>query len=204
MDGKRINYMVSAMCPVMINEKVIAAKKNFALYKAQEKADPNNVILMNEAHVTLKRLFYLKKGVEAQMLVKVLDDIRYAPITITAKEVAVFHSFKVSNVIVAVVDKSVALQQLHDEIYDRLSPFIQTNDRFERSAFTPHISLLYKVPNDILQSAQAYVQERLLPLTYTLNTFSLVKSIPSIQRERSVIKQFQATGVMENTLVIED
>lgn len=190
MDSHRLSYAITSFTPQEINEKFLEAKHTFSLYIDQAVTQQYGVITKNEAHITMRRAFYLKEGCTEEQIVTALDSLLFSPAPITATKLEVFQSEKFGNVLVALVDKTPALLNIYNTISTAISEFVEINSKFEGDNFTPHLSIGYNIPEDKLTEVIAYATKNIFPITYSLNNFHLLREIPQIKGERVFFKSY--------------
>ena len=87
----------------------------------------------------------------------------------------------------AKIEENKELQKLHTEIKNNLDKITNTkNPEMEGDNYLPHISLVYNVPQNIIEEVKSYVQE-FLPLEFTLNEMVLLRDFDTSKDERSVV-----------------
>lgn len=184
-------YTVISFAPIEINKKFLQVKKRF-----NELTDANKKIedihsSKHTAHVTLKRMFALKENITEEQIATALDNIQLSPIKIFSNELKIFHSEREGTILIAVINNSPQLQALHKQISNAIDPFIEINPQYEIQKFIPHISILYNIPDNLLDQSIEYAQKQLLPTSFTLDTMSFVKDT-SVTQENGFIKTYQA------------
>lgn len=190
MDNNRLSYAITSFTPQEINEKFLEAKHTFSLYIDQAVTQQYGVITKNEAHITMRRAFYLKEGCTEEQIVAALDSLQISPVPITATKLKVFQSEKFGNVLVALVDKTPGLLTIYNDISTAITDFIEIKSKFEGDNFTPHLSIGYNIPDEKLTEVIAHVTKNILPLSYSLNNFHLLRDIPQIKGERVFVKSY--------------
>ncbi len=188
MHEKIPSYLITSFTPTDLNDKFITIKKRFGLYFDQPLLHQNSIITLNNAHITLKRRFYLKEEISDSTLLEHLTHVSFKPISITANRLEIFQSKELGNVLVALVDPNEGLANLHLSILRSLSPFITQPSEFEGLQFKPHLSLLYNIPSDKIDKAFEDANKNILPISYILSHFSVLKNIPGVDREREILK----------------
>lgn len=186
----KLSYVVTSYAPFSVDLRFKQIKEQFNLYIQQEVSSPDHVIAKNHAHITLKSSFHLKEDFEERHIITALSSISFTPIAIEATKLTVFQTPHHGNVLVALVDKTPELQQFHNAIYLALEEMLIAKQTFERQSFTPHVSLLYRLPEDDVGAATAYAEEHILPISYTLREFSLLREVKDVKHLRSRVKHF--------------
>lgn len=156
----------------------------------QKKERENSIISLDTAHITLKRRFYLQDTATDDDLLAALETVDPQPIAVQATKLEVFHSETQGNVLVALVEQASVLQELHNRLVEVITPYIYSDNQFERKDFTPHLSIMYEIPDSLLKEAFAYAERVMLPLSYTVTNFYVLKNIPGIQKERSIVRAY--------------
>lgn len=187
-----LSYSVTSLTPPEINESFLKLKHRFGLFYTQPITDPDHYILKNMAHVTLKRLFYLKEGIRDEEVARALSSIQFNPIPIHAANIELFRTQKHGNVLVVLVQKSPELQKLHGDLSDLIDTCASEQDMtFEKNTFNPHLSVLYNLPEEKIEEATAFSQQ-LLPLNYTLESFQFMRDVTGVKGEREMLKTYFA------------
>lgn len=179
------------MTPSPHAEKIWAMKRHFNLFEDQEKTRNDSVISLNEAHITLRRRFYLKDPAMESSFIKELEKISFPPILIKAETIDVFESETKGNVLIALVTPSQLLKNLQTEIVSTLAPFIDEKLSKDAFGFTPHISLVYEVPDAQIKEAKIYVENNILPISYEMKDFHLLRNIEGVSKERVILSIIQ-------------
>lgn len=189
-----LSYSITSLAPDDVNQKFLQAKKHFNnFFNNNTPTKPEHFILKNVAHVTLKRLFYLKAGVSDDEVRNTLTSIQFPTISITADKLELFRTEKHGNVLVALVHKTPELQKLHDELSALIDTFASEQDRnFEKETYNPHLSILYRVPEEQIEEAKQYAAEHLFPISYTLNSFLFMRDVSGVVGEREMIQEYFA------------
>lgn len=190
MKDSSISYIISSIAPDYINTKMWKIRKKFNALPAQERKFTNSFITLDTAHITIKRRFHLKNNVNDQLIIKALNKIDRTPISIKAYKLAMFNSKDQGNIIVAILEKNGGLQKLHDEVLHSISPYIETSNEFEGNSYTPHLSLMYNIPEDSFEKVKQYAEKIILPIEYKLNNFYILKNIQGIKKEREIVKAY--------------
>ena len=180
----QLSYIITGFAPSNVNDKFVEAKKYFGSL-IQFNGKEGVVISQNTAHVTLKRKFYLKVGVEEKVVVRALDGIKFKPVLVKAKRLTVFRSPHLGNILVAWVDKNPGLMGLHAELSGVVDRYIE----FEVKTFLPHMSILYHLPENRIDEAKEYIKKKIMPIVFTLDNFSLLKDTEVI-KERVPVKGY--------------
>lgn len=189
----QLTYALTSLAPSDINEKFLQAKRHFNLIYNQPKTHEDNYILKNIAHITMVVMFYLNENVTEEIILDKLQNIQFAPIQITANEIVKFVSPKFGNILAIKVDKNNEILKLHSDLYDVIGEFVTfTNNSFMKENYTPHLSVLYEVPDEKVEEAKEYIRQNIVPIKYTLNSFLFMRDVPNVKRERSLIREFFA------------
>ena len=178
------SYIVTSFAPRDANERFMDAKRKFDLL-VRLKPKKGNVITQNTAHITLKRMFYLKTGVDEEVIVAALNGVRFKPIPIFANKLSVFRSKKLGNILVALVNDNSGLMELYDELTGAIDQYIE----YEAKEFVPHLSILYNLPRNRIKEARSYTEKNILPVFYLLDNFSLLKDT-GVVKERVLVKGY--------------
>jgi 2'-5' RNA ligase len=190
---QQLSYSITSLAPDDVNEKFHTAKEYFNLLYPQPKTKPENFILKNLAHVTLKRLFYLKEGIRDEEVKSALTSIRFAPKRITAGKVELFRTQRHGNVLVVLVNMIPELQILHDELSALVDNASSSQDtEFEKKTFNPHLSILYNLPEERISKAKSYAEAKIIPITYELKSFLFMRDVPGVVGEREKLKEYFA------------
>jgi 2'-5' RNA ligase len=188
-----LSYSVTSLAPEIVNSKFHSAKKYFNLLYSQPMTKPEHFILKNLAHITLKRLFYLKDNISDDEMQEALDSIIFKPLPIEAHSSELFRTDKWGNVLVALVKKTPELQKLHDDLSEVIDTFAAEQDmNFERKTFNPHLTVFYNLPEEQIKEAFTYTQANILPIKYSLESFRFMKDVPGVRGERELLKEYFA------------
>lgn len=190
MDHSQLSYIIAANAPEELNEKFWNIKKKYNLLVDQEKVYQDSIITLNIAHITVKRGFYLKKEAAEEQLLATLDAVEKKLIKITANTLEIFKTQDLGNVLVALVEKTDVLQQLHEDVVNAVSPFINSDNRFEGNNFKPHLSVAYNIPAEKLSEILYYTKGKIFPINFSLDNLYVLKNIPGIKKERAVVKHY--------------
>ncbi len=186
-----LSYAITSLSSDMVNQKVVTAKKKFDNLFDIRKSLPENFVLKNLAHLTLKEKFYLE-DISAEEAVKTrLADIKFGPIDIIGTDLDVFTSPKLGNILVVKVERTPEIQSLHLQILEAIAPF--TTDvitRHERENYTPHLSVLYNLNDSLILEAKDYLKNNFLPLEYSLRKFMFMRDVPGFVGERKLIQEY--------------
>lgn len=146
-----LSYSITSLASQDVNRKFTEAKERFAsFYNNRQTTKPEHFILKNIAHVTLKSAFHLKEGIRDEEVRSALSAITFPPLQIKGEEVTVFRNTKFGNILVVLVQKTPELQKLHTDLTSLIEPCsTEENKTFEREHYTPHLSVLYNLPNSL-------------------------------------------------------
>lgn len=187
-----LSYLITAMTPSAYAGKIWEMKRHFKLFEDQQKTRGNSVITLNEAHLTLKRRFYLKDPSMEKEIIERLENLSFSPIFISSLSLEIFDSETKGNVLIAKVIPTPDLFTLREKILLAIKEFATPESFQELHSFNPHISLLYEIPEEIIGKAERYAKENILPISYELNKFNLLKNIEGIKKERVILATTQA------------
>lgn len=179
-----LSYIITTFAPKDVNKRFLDAKNNFNLV-VKRKTKRGVVIAQNTAHITLKRTFYLKPGIMEETIIDALGKIIFKPMSVFADELSIFHSPKLGNVLVAIVQLTPELSGLHNQISRAIDWYID----YEKQEFIPHLSILYNLPETSIQQAKAYAFKYVMPVSFTLDSFNLLKDT-GITKERVLVKGY--------------
>lgn len=182
-----LSYIITIPTPTAINELIVKIKNKFNLFHDQKITHPQGVISLNTAHVTLKRRFYLQQESTEDDIIKTLKKIKFNPINITASTLSIYQTEEQENVLVVLVDNNDELKELHNNVLTSLLPFITRDDVFSGVNYTPHISILYKLSDNKIHEAISISENEILPLSFTIDSFQLLKNIKNVMKEREII-----------------
>ena len=178
------SYIVTSFALRDVNERFVDAKKKFdSLVKLKPRK--GSVITQNTAHITLKRTFYPKIGVDEEVIMAALSGVRFKPIPIFSNKLSVFRSKKFGNILVALVNDNSGLMELYDELTGAIDQYIE----YEAKEFVPHLSILYNLPRNRIKEARSYTEKNILPVFYLLDNFSLLKDT-GVVKERVLVKGY--------------
>lgn len=180
------------MTPPPFAQKIWEMKQRFHRFETQEKTQKNSIISLNEAHITLKRRFYLKDPSLESEFLKNLATISFTPIQVHIQTTEIFASETMNNVLVANVSDKTRLTTLHQEILQSIFPYTTPESLAETHAFNPHISLIYDLANQDIDAAKKYADENLFPMEFELNEFMVLRSIEGTPKERVILSTIQA------------
>lgn len=182
-----LSYSITSFAPVEINNKFLAAKNTFRLLIDQKKTKEENVITKNTAHISIKRAYYLKEGASQEAMVSSVKEVHSHSVVIVANRLKVFKTQKYGNVLAVLIDKSPDIAALHKNILYSLQQYVTADSLYENNAFTPHLSVLYYIPDTILDETIAYAEEYLLPISFRLDNLNILQAVPNVKNERSFI-----------------
>ncbi len=180
------------MTPSPFAEKIWEMKKHFNRFENQDKTQENSVITLNEAHITLKRRFYLKDPSLEDEVVKSLDNIKFDPIKISVISTDIFPSETMHNVLIGRVSEPAQITALHQNILETIFPFTTPESLAETHSFNPHISLIYDLADADIEAAKEYANEHIFPMDFELSNFLLLRSIEGVSKERVILRTIQA------------
>ncbi len=187
-----LSYLITSMTPSPFAEKIWEMKKHFNRFEKQEKTQENSVITLNEAHITLKRRFYLKDPSLEDEVVKSLAKIKFDPIKISVTSTDIFPSETMNNVLIGRVSEPVQLAALHQNILETIFPFTTPESLTETHSFNPHISLIYDLADADIEKAKEYAIEHIFPMDFELSDFLLLRNIEGVSKERVILSTIQA------------
>ena len=190
---EQLSFLVSAFAPPPIDAMYTRAKKKFGTYIDQDLTTENGIITLNRAHITIKRRFFAKADVTDQRIIEALKTVSFTPLPIVVSQATIFKTERLGNVLVGLIDKNEALATLHKDIFAVLRPFIKTTEDYELEHYHAHLSIVYNLPEDKAEQAQSYAQQHIIPFSYTLLDFHLLKNIPGVVRERTELHRYTAT-----------
>ena len=186
-----LSYIIPSLAPDIVTEVMWNLRRAFDGQPPLKKLYPESIISGDTAHITLKRRFYLRDGIEDKDIVTALDGITLQQVEVRAEKIEIFKTQRMGNVVVVLIENTPAFLSLHKNIYNALTDYITTTNEFEDNQFVPHLSLMYAVPDTIVEQVRQQAEEMFSSLTYTLTSFHLLKNIPGIKRERAVVKKYQ-------------
>lgn len=191
----RLSYVITSLSPSDINDRFRNIKTYFnSIYNDDQTADTTHSIRKNHAHITLKRAFYLREGIRDEEVRRALMAIKFKPFPITATKLEVFKTHKYGNVFVASVDPIPELKKLHEDLVSLIATGEEAEeDVFEGEHFTPHLSILYRLPEEKIPEAMDYAEKQILPITFTLDAFQLMRQIPGVVGERELLQTYPAS-----------
>lgn len=182
-----LSYIITIPTPTAINESIVKIKKKFNLFHDQKITHQQGIISLNTAHITLKRRFYLQQESTEDDIIKTLRKITFDPIYITASTLSIYQTEEQGNVLVVLVDNNDELKRLHKSVLTSLLPFITRDDVFSGENYTPHISVLYKLSDNKIHEGISISEKEILPLSFTIDSFQLLKNIKGVMKEREII-----------------
>lgn len=185
------SYIIAALTPPEINQKFEQMKKRFGLF-LEESDQAELVTLKNLAHITLKSSFSTTDSQE--LLVSKLTSFHFSPVSILVQDYTIFETKAHGNVLVTLPKPTPKLQTLHESIIsavesNAVNEYART---FEKNHFTPHLSVLYHLPDLKKQEAIEYMKKHILPFEFTLDSFSLFKQSPEDSPYRRLVTNFTA------------
>lgn len=183
------SFIIVALTPPEINQKFEQMKKRFGLF-LQENDQTDLVTLKNLAHITLKTSFSTTDTQE--LLISKLTSVHFSPLTILVRDYTIFETEAHGNVLVTLPEATPQLQSLHQDIVRAVEPNAvnEYTHVFEQDRFTPHLSVLYNLPDSQKQEAIYYTKKCLLPFDFMLDSFYLFKQSAEDFPYRRLIKKF--------------
>lgn len=152
---------------------------------------PRQIITKNHAHITLKRSSFLRSEVREGDVVNVLRSVSFHPFVINTKGVEILKTHNHGNVAVILVELTEELKKLHEDIVDSLEPLLENNDPYDQKKFLPHLSVFYNVPGDHIDDVTDIIRKELLPISFTLSSFVLLKEVQGVKGVRDIVEEFR-------------